>query len=78
VPRRAVRAAVRVPSERAVIRFDDAVSRAGEIHADIEDFALLRSDGMPTYHLHPRGRRALGISHIIRGQDHLTNTFSTS
>jgi glutamyl-tRNA synthetase len=43
---------------------------------DIEDFALLRSDGMPTYHLASCADDAdLRISHIIRGQDHLTNTF---
>ena len=42
----------------------------------MEDFALLRSDGMPTYHLASCVDDAdLGISHIIRGQDHLTNTF---
>jgi len=44
--------------------------------ADIEDFALLRSDGMPTYHLASCADDAdLRITHIIRGQDHLTNTF---
>jgi glutamyl-tRNA synthetase len=44
--------------------------------ADIEDFALLRSDGMPTYHLASCADDAdLRISHIIRGQDHLTNTY---
>ena len=38
--------------------------------------ALLRSDGMPTYHLASCVDDAdLRISHIIRGQDHLTNTF---
>jgi glutamyl-tRNA synthetase len=43
---------------------------------DIEDFALLRSDGMPTYHLASCADDIdLRISHIIRGQDHLTNTF---
>jgi glutamyl-tRNA synthetase len=43
---------------------------------DIEDFALLRSDGMPTYHLASCADDVdLRISHIIRGQDHLTNTF---
>jgi glutamyl-tRNA synthetase len=44
--------------------------------ADIEDFALLRSDGMPTYHLASCADDVdMRISHIIRGQDHLTNTF---
>ena len=44
--------------------------------ADIEDFALLRSNRMPTYHMASCADDAdLRISHIIRGQDHLTNTF---
>ena len=43
---------------------------------EVEDFALLRSDGMPTYHLASCVDDAdLNNSHIIRGQDHLTNTF---
>ena len=43
---------------------------------DIEDFALARSDGSPTYHLASCVDDAeLKISHVIRGQDHLTNTF---
>src|SRR5215469_380616 len=43
---------------------------------DIEDFALLRSDGTPTYHLASCADDAdLRITNIIRGQDHLTNTF---
>jgi glutamyl-tRNA synthetase len=68
----------RVPREEGrTVQFIDAVygeqEKAG---ADIEDFALLRSDGMPTYHLASYADDAdLRISHIIRGQDHLSNTF---
>ncbi len=60
-----------------VIRFGDAVyGLQGKSTDDIEDFALLRSDGMPTYHLASCADDAdLRISHVIRGQDHLTNTF---
>jgi glutamyl-tRNA synthetase len=59
------------------VRFADAVY-GEQIKAadDIEDFALLRSDGMPTYHLASCADDIdLRISHIIRGQDHLSNTF---
>ena len=43
---------------------------------DIEDFALLRSSGTPTYHLASCADDVdLHITNIIRGQDHLTNTF---
>jgi glutamyl-tRNA synthetase len=68
----------RVPRDTvATIRFADAVyGEQAKSTADIEDFALLRSDGMPTYHLGSCADDAgLRISHIIRGQDHLTNTF---
>ena len=59
------------------VSFSDAVYGEQRKEADdIEDFALLRSDGMPTYHLASCADDAdLRISHIIRGQDHLTNTF---
>ena len=68
----------RVPRGGAdLIRFADAVyGEQVKSAADIEDFALLRSDGMPTYHLASCADDAdLHISHIIRGQDHLSNTF---
>jgi glutamyl-tRNA synthetase len=68
----------RVPREGGqLVRFVDAVyGEQVKSAADIEDFALLRSDGMPTYHLASCADDAdLHISHIIRGQDHLTNTF---
>ncbi|HZC23278.1 MAG TPA: glutamate--tRNA ligase, partial [Candidatus Binatia bacterium] len=67
----------RVPRDGQVVRFTDAVyGEQMKSGADIEDFALLRSDGMPTYHLASCADDAdLRISHIIRGQDHLSNTF---
>jgi glutamyl-tRNA synthetase len=59
------------------LRFNDGVYGAQSKLADeVEDFALLRSDRMPTYHLASCVDDAdLSISHIIRGQDHLTNTY---
>ena len=68
----------RVPrGEGRTLHFSDGVYGAQSKLADeVEDFALLRSDGMPTYHLASCVDDAdLQISHIIRGQDHLTNTF---
>jgi glutamyl-tRNA synthetase len=59
------------------VRFTDAVyGEQVKAADDIEDFALLRSDGMPTYHLASCADDVdLRISHIIRGQDHLSNTY---
>jgi len=67
----------RVPREGQVVRFTDAVyGEQVKAAADIEDFALLRSDGMPTYHLASCADDAdLRISNVIRGQDHLSNTY---
>jgi len=43
---------------------------------DLEDFALLRSNGMPTYHMASCADDAdLRITDILRGQEHLANTF---
>jgi glutamyl-tRNA synthetase len=74
-----------------ILRFIDGVYGAqSKLAEEVEDFALLRSigapndrssslglwDGFPTYHLASCVDDAdLAISHIIRGQDHLTNTF---
>ena len=68
----------RVPrGQGRTLHFTDGVYGEQSKQADdVEDFALLRSDGMPTYHLASCVDDAdLRISHIIRGQDHLTNTF---
>ena len=68
----------RVPREISeAVTFQDLVygEQARETR-DIEDFALLRSNGAPTYHLASCADDAdLRITHIVRGQDHLTNTF---
>jgi glutamyl-tRNA synthetase len=68
----------RVPrGEGRALHFSDGVyGQQSKLADEVEDFALLRSDGMPTYHLASCVDDAdLRISHIIRGQDHLTNTF---
>lgn len=68
----------RVPRDGdRTVSFPDAVyGDQSKSTKDIEDFALLRSNGMPTYHMASCADDAdLKISHIIRGQDHLSNTF---
>jgi glutamyl-tRNA synthetase len=68
----------RVPrGQDRTLSFTDAVyGPQSKLADEVEDFALLRSDGMPTYHLASCADDAdLRISHIIRGQDHLSNTF---
>lgn len=56
--------------------FEDAVFGRREVqNADIEDFVLLRSNGLPTYQLSVVvDDIEMRITHIIRGADHLSNT----
>jgi len=68
----------RVPrGQGRTLSFTDSVyGEQSKLADEVEDFALLRSDGMPTYHHASCVDDAdLAITHIIRGQDHLTNTF---
>jgi glutamyl-tRNA synthetase len=68
----------RVPrgQDRTLSFIDGVYGAQSKLADEVEDFALLRSDGMPTYHLASCVDDAdLRISHIIRGQDHLTNTY---
>jgi glutamyl-tRNA synthetase len=66
---------LKVPPEGQT-KFDDIVYGMQErSHAEIEDLVLLRSDGHPLYNLSVViDDISMGITHVIRGQDHLTNT----
>lgn len=57
-------------------RFEDVVYGLQErSHSEIEDLVLLRSEGNPLYNLSVViDDIEMGITHVIRGQDHLTNT----
>jgi glutamyl-tRNA synthetase len=58
-------------------RFTDQV--LGEIvlpPAEVQDFVIRKSDGMPTYHFAVVVDDAeMGVTHVLRGQEHLKNTF---
>jgi glutamyl-tRNA synthetase len=66
---------LKVPAQGQT-RFDDIVYGAQErSYSEIEDLVLLRSDGHPLYNLSVViDDIEMGITHVIRGQDHLTNT----
>jgi glutamyl-tRNA synthetase len=66
---------LKVP-ESGQTRFDDIVYGSQERdYSEIEDLVLLRSDGHPLYNLSVViDDIEMGITHVIRGQDHLTNT----
>jgi glutamyl-tRNA synthetase len=66
---------LKVP-QSGVSQFDDMVYGPQERdYNDIEDLVLVRSDGHPLYNLSVVvDDIEMGITHVIRGQDHLTNT----
>jgi glutamyl-tRNA synthetase len=65
----------KVPEEGKT-QFDDAVFGLQERdYKDTEDLVLLRSDGHPLYNLSVVvDDIEMGITHVIRGQDHISNT----
>ena len=69
-------AALRFAVPPGAVRFDDVIRGPLAIGADaIGDFIILRSDGMPSYNFAAVvDDGAMAISHVIRGDDHLTNT----
>jgi glutamyl-tRNA synthetase len=70
-------AALRFPvPEGGTTAFDDAVfGRVEFANAELEDFVLLRSDGVPTYHLSVVADDVdMRLTHVIRGADHISNT----
>ncbi len=66
---------LRVPGEGATV-VDDVIR--GEVrfaHAAIDDFVIARSDGSPLYNLAVAvDDRDMDITHVVRGEDHLSNT----
>ncbi|MEI7760032.1 MAG: glutamate--tRNA ligase [Thermoleophilia bacterium] len=66
---------IRMPEE-GVVGWDDAVKGRIEFPADqLEDMVILRSDGRPVYNFaSPVDDWVDGITHVIRGDDHVSNT----
>ena len=65
----------RVPENREIV-FKDAVRGAVRFHTDvIGDPIIVRADGTPAYNFAVVIDDALmGITHVIRGEDHISNT----
>jgi len=67
---------LKVPEDKANIVFNDLIY--GEItvsYNELDDFIIARSDGSPVYNLtNVVDDHDMGITHIIRGEDHISNT----
>lgn len=67
---------LKVPENHGPIEFEDAVYGPMSFPADVmDDLILVRSDGSPTYNFAVVCDDAnMRITHVIRGDDHLSNT----
>src|SRR5450759_2980944 len=67
---------IAVPEDRGDVEFDDPIRGDMSFAAtDLDDFVLVRSDGTPTYNYATVVDDAeMAITHVVRGDDHLSNT----
>lgn len=67
---------LKVPLDHGPIEFEDAVYGPMSFPAEVmDDMIIVRSDGTPTYNFAVVCDDAnMGITHVIRGDDHLSNT----
>ncbi|RVU17138.1 glutamate--tRNA ligase [Methylobacterium oryzihabitans] len=65
---------LRAPTEGETVVMDEVQGRVVWQNKDLDDLVLLRSDGTPTYMLAVVvDDHDMGVTHVIRGDDHLTN-----
>ncbi len=67
---------LKVPTEGETVIHDEVQGKVTVKNAEIDDYVLLRADGTPTYMLAVVvDDHDMGVTHIIRGDDHLNNAF---
>jgi glutamyl-tRNA synthetase len=67
---------LKAPREGETVIEDRVQGRVAVQNAELDDFVLLRSDGTPTYMLAVVvDDHDMGVTHVIRGDDHLNNAF---
>ncbi len=67
---------LRAPEAGETVIEDEVQGRVTVQNGEIDDFVLLRSDGSPTYMLAVVvDDHDMGVTHVIRGDDHLNNAF---
>jgi glutamyl-tRNA synthetase len=67
---------LKAPREGETVIDDQVQGRVAVQNAELDDFILLRSDGTPTYMLAVVvDDHDMGVTHVIRGDDHLNNAF---
>ena len=67
---------LKAPQQGETAIDDQVQGRVTVQNSEIDDFVLLRSDGSPTYMLAVVvDDHDMGVTHVIRGDDHLNNAF---
>ena len=67
---------LKAPREGETVIEDQVQGRVAVQNSELDDFILLRSDGTPTYMLAVVvDDHDMGVTHVIRGDDHLNNAF---
>jgi glutamyl-tRNA synthetase len=67
---------LKAPREGETVIQDEVQGEVTVQNSEIDDFILLRSDGTPTYMLAVVvDDHDMGVTHVIRGDDHLNNAF---
>ncbi|MBK9011665.1 glutamate--tRNA ligase [Novosphingobium sp.] len=67
---------IKAPREGETVIEDQVQGQVTVANAELDDFVLLRSDGTPTYMLAVVvDDHDMGVTHVIRGDDHLNNAF---
>ncbi|HMJ94044.1 MAG TPA: glutamate--tRNA ligase [Allosphingosinicella sp.] len=67
---------IRAPKDGETVIQDEVQGRVAVRNAELDDMILLRSDGTPTYMLAVVvDDHDMGVTHVIRGDDHLNNAF---
>ncbi len=67
---------IKAPRDGETVIEDLVQGRVAVQNAELDDFVLLRSDGTPTYMLAVVvDDHDMGVTHVIRGDDHLNNAF---
>jgi glutamyl-tRNA synthetase len=65
---------IKAPTQGETVVHDRVQGEVRFPNKDLDDFIILRSDGTPTYmHAVVVDDHDMGVTHIIRGDDHLTN-----
>ena len=67
---------IKIPLNQNTILIDEILGKIELNNNELDDFIILRSDKTPTYMLSVvADDNLMKITNVIRGDDHLTNTF---